>query len=46
MILSLKKVAKDAELVTMLVFDEVGAIVGVDERFTVRSDRRTLSHCL
>ena len=27
-----KKVAKDAELVTMLVFDEVGAIVGVDEK--------------
>ena len=27
-----KKMAKDAELVTMLVFDEVGAIVGVDEK--------------
>ena len=27
-----KKVAKDTELVTMLVFDEVGAIVGVDEK--------------
>ena len=27
-----KKVAKDAELVTMLVFDDVGAIVGVDEK--------------
>lgn len=27
-----KKVAKDAELVTMLVFDEVEAIVGVDEK--------------
>ena len=27
-----KKVAKDTELVTMLVFDEVGPIVGVDER--------------
>ena len=27
-----KKVARDAELVTMLVFDEVGAIVGVDEK--------------
>lgn len=27
-----KKVAKDAELVTMLVFNEVGAIVGVDEK--------------
>ena len=27
-----KKVAKDTELVTMLVFDDVGAIVGVDER--------------
>jgi DNA replication factor GINS len=27
-----KKVAKDSELVTMLVFDEVGAIVGVDEK--------------
>jgi DNA replication factor GINS len=27
-----KKVAKDMELVTMLVFDDVGAIVGVDEK--------------
>ena len=27
-----KKIAKDTELVTMLVFDEVGAIVGVDEK--------------
>lgn len=27
-----KKVARDTELVTMLVFDEVGAIVGVDEK--------------
>ena len=27
-----KKVAKDTELVTMLVFDDVGAIVGVDEK--------------
>ena len=27
-----KKVAKETELVTMLVFDEVGAIVGVDEK--------------
>ena len=27
-----KKVAKDTELVTMLVFDEVGPIVGVDEK--------------
>ncbi|WP_406535368.1 hypothetical protein [Methanobrevibacter sp.] len=27
-----KKVAKDSELVTMLVFDEVGPIVGVDEK--------------
>ena len=27
-----QKVAKDTELVTMLVFDEVGAIVGVDEK--------------
>ena len=27
-----KKIAKDTELVTMLVFDEVDAIVGVDER--------------
>ena len=27
-----KKAAKDAELVTMLVFDDVGAIVGVDEK--------------
>lgn len=27
-----KKVAKETELVTMLVFDDVGAIVGVDER--------------
>ena len=27
-----KKVAKDSELVTMLVFDDVGAIVGVDEK--------------
>lgn len=27
-----KRVAKDTELVTMLVFDEVGAIVGVDEK--------------
>ena len=26
-----KKVAKDTELVTMLVFDDIGAIVGVDE---------------
>ena len=27
-----KKIAKETELVTMLVFDEVGAIVGVDEK--------------
>lgn len=27
-----RKVAKDTELVTMLVFDDVGAIVGVDEK--------------
>lgn len=27
-----KKVAKDTELVTMLVFDEIGPIVGVDEK--------------
>ena len=27
-----QKVAKDAELVTMLVFDDIGAIVGVDEK--------------
>ncbi|WP_410319528.1 hypothetical protein [Methanobrevibacter sp.] len=27
-----KKIARDTELVTMLVFDEIGAIVGVDER--------------
>lgn len=27
-----KRVAKDTELVTMLVYDEVGAIVGVDEK--------------
>lgn len=27
-----KKIAKDTELVTMLVFDEVGPIVGVDEK--------------
>lgn len=27
-----KRVARDTELVTMLVFDEVGAIVGVDEK--------------
>ena len=27
-----QKIAKDTELVTMLVFDEVGAIVGVDEK--------------
>lgn len=27
-----KKVARDTELVTMLVFDDVGAIVGVDEK--------------
>ena len=27
-----KKIAKESELVTMLVFDEVGAIVGVDEK--------------
>ena len=27
-----RKIAKDTELVTMLVFDEIGAIVGVDER--------------
>ncbi len=27
-----QKIAKDTELVTMLVFDDVGAIVGVDER--------------
>ena len=27
-----RKIAKDTELVTMLVFDEMGAIVGVDER--------------
>ena len=27
-----RKVARDTELVTMLVFDEVGAIVGVDEK--------------
>lgn len=27
-----KKIAKDTELVTMLVFDEVGSIVGVDEK--------------
>ena len=27
-----KKVAKDAELVTMLVFEEIGAIMGVDEK--------------
>ena len=27
-----KKIAKDTELVTMLVFDEIGPIVGVDER--------------
>jgi DNA replication factor GINS len=27
-----KSVAKDTELVTMLVFDEIGAIVGVDEK--------------
>ncbi|MBQ8018185.1 MAG: hypothetical protein IJ672_07965 [Methanobrevibacter sp.] len=27
-----KKVAKDTELVTMLVFDDIGAIVGVDEK--------------
>ena len=27
-----KRVAKDTELVTMLVFDDVGAIVGVDEK--------------
>ena len=27
-----KKIAKDTELVTMLVFDDVGAIVGVDEK--------------
>ena len=27
-----KRVAKDTELVTMLVFDEVGPIVGVDEK--------------
>ncbi|WP_405310245.1 hypothetical protein [Methanobrevibacter sp.] len=27
-----KKIAKETELVTMLVFDEIGAIVGVDEK--------------
>lgn len=27
-----KKIAKDAELVTLLVYDEIGAIVGVDEK--------------
>ena len=27
-----KKIAKDTELVTMLVFDDVGPIVGVDEK--------------
>ena len=27
-----KRIAKEAELVTMLVFDEVGPIVGVDEK--------------
>ena len=27
-----KKIAKETELVTMLVFDEVGPIIGVDER--------------
>ena len=27
-----KKIAKDTEIVTMLVFDEVGPIVGVDEK--------------
>lgn len=27
-----KKIAKDTELVTMLVFDDIGAIVGVDEK--------------
>ena len=27
-----KNIAKDTELVTMLVFDEIGPIVGVDEK--------------
>ena len=27
-----KKIAKETELVTMLVFDEIGALVGVDEK--------------
>lgn len=27
-----KKIAKDSELVTMLVFDDVDAIIGVDEK--------------